>query len=175
MYSRRLGQQIIDYALGMTDVATDLASDLDQDLGRLLALLLRRYREKVGAVLGELPHGPRGYQVLAEVARGHRPNQLELARHLGIDRTVMTYLLDDLGSAGLVERVPDPDDRRRRLLVATGAGLDLVAGLCRRVAEAEDEVLAALDGDERDVVRRLVAKAAGDGDGVDVCAVVQGV
>jgi MarR family transcriptional regulator, transcriptional regulator for hemolysin len=175
MYSRRSATESIGYAHGMTDVAPDLASELDQDLGRLLALLLRRYSERVGAVLGELPHGPRGYQVLAEVARGRRPNQLELARHLGIDKTVMTYLLDDLESEALVERVPDPDDRRRRLLVPTPAGLERVAGLCRLVSRAEDEVLAALEPAERETVRRLVAKAAGDGSGVDVCAVVQGV
>ena len=53
---------------------------------------------------------------------GHVGSQLALAQHLGIDRTVMTYLLDDLEAAGLIERRPDPADRRARRVVATRTG-----------------------------------------------------
>ena len=34
----------------------------------------------------------------------------------------MTYLLDDLEQAGLIERRPEPADRRARRVVATDAG-----------------------------------------------------
>jgi len=46
------------------------------------------------------PHGARGYETMREVLKGGEPNQLWLANHLGIVRTVMTYLLDDLAEAG---------------------------------------------------------------------------
>ncbi len=36
----------------------------------------------------------------------------------------MTYLLDDLEAAGLIERRPDPSDRRARRLAATPHGRD---------------------------------------------------
>ena len=72
--------------------------------GWSLAVLLRTYRERVSEALGAFPHGTRGYETLAEVLRGTRPSQLALANHLGIDRTVMTYLIDDLEQDGLVER-----------------------------------------------------------------------
>jgi MarR family transcriptional regulator for hemolysin len=45
--------------------------------------------------------------------------KLALAQHLGIDRTAMTYLLDDLETAGLIERRPGPADWRARRVVAT--------------------------------------------------------
>jgi len=50
--------------------------------------------------------------VLVAAARGNARNQLALAQQLGVDRTVMTYLIDDLERAGYVERRPDPADRR---------------------------------------------------------------
>lgn len=132
----------------------------DDDFGRALGVLLRTYRDRVSRALGGFPHGPRGYQTLWEVVRGRQPSQLALARRLGIDRTVMTYLIDDLVAADLVRREPNPDDRRQRRIVATEKGRSTLAELCDRVAEAEDAVLAALDAREREQFRRLLLKAA---------------
>ena len=66
--------------------------------------------------------GARGYLVLAVAGQGEPKSQLALAQHLGVDRTAMTYLLDDLEAAGLVERRPDPADRRARRVTLTDAG-----------------------------------------------------
>jgi len=145
---------------------TDL--QLGDDLGWSLAVLLRSYRERVTEALGEFPHGNRGYETMAEVLRSTRPSQLALANHLGIDRTVMTYLVDDLEKEGLVERRPNPTDRRQRLIVATESGRELVENACRRVVDAQEELLGTLDDDERMALRRLLNKAAaGTGDDVD--------
>jgi len=148
----------------------------EDDVGRALGVLLRSYRELVAGVLGDFPHGPRGYQTLAEVVRGEQPSQLALATRLGIDRTVMTYLIDDLVAAGLVRREPNPDDRRQRRVVATARGRRALAAVCARVAEAEDAVLAALDPAEREVFRRLLVKAACGSDAArdsgDACAII---
>jgi MarR family transcriptional regulator, transcriptional regulator for hemolysin len=149
-----------------------------EDLGWALGSLLRSYRERVGPLTEDVPHGARGYQTLCEVVRGEQPSQLALATHLGIDRTVMTYLVDDLVDAGLVERRQNPSDRRQRQVVATAKGRRLVSRTCRKVAAAEEEVLGSLDTRERDALRRLLAKAAGvDGrtsHDPDACAVVTG-
>lgn len=136
------------------------ALDLGDDLGWALGVLLRSYRDRVATALGEFPHGPRGYETMAEVLRGTQPSQLALANHLGIDRTVMTYLVDDLEREGLVERRANPADRRQRLVVATEEGLALVERACRRVVEAQDELLGTLGADERVALRRLLNKAA---------------
>lgn len=128
--------------------------------GWALGVLLRSHRDLVSRVLGDFPHGPRGYQTLVEVVRGQQPSQLALANRLGIDRTVMTYLIDDLVAAGLVQRRPNPADRRQRLVVATPDGEKALAELCHQVAEAEDTMLGALDDHERAVFRRLLLKAA---------------
>ena len=134
--------------------------DLGDDLGWSLAVLLRSYRDRVSEALGAFPHGTRGYETMAEVLRGGQPSQLALANHLGIDRTVMTYLVDDLESQGLVERRLNPADRRQRQVVATEHGREVVEHACRRVIEAQDELLGVLGADERTTLRRLLNKAA---------------
>src|SRR6185437_4531345 len=97
-------------------------------------------------------------------------SQLALAQHLGVDRTVMTYLLDDLEGAGLLERQPDPADRRARRVVATAAGTALLATLDRRLEAAEAHLLAPLAPPERESFRahlRLLATRANAADPVD--------
>ena len=133
---------------------------LDTDLGWALGMVFRLYLKSAGAVMADLPGGPRGYQVLAEAAGNHAGTHLALAQRLGIDRTVMTYLLDDLERAGLVERRPDPADRRARHLVATPHGRDRLAELDRQLRQAEDRVLGGLDDRERDTLRELLRRVA---------------
>ncbi|MBW9206684.1 MarR family transcriptional regulator [Mumia sp. zg.B17] len=132
----------------------------ENDIGWALGVLLRTYRDAVAPALGSFPHGPRGYQTMLEVLEGDKPSQLALANHLGIDRTVMTYLIDDLVEAGLVERRPNPNDRRQRQIVATDRGRRAVEDLYREVSGAERQLLSALDDDERASFRRLLCKAA---------------
>ncbi len=145
----------------------------DSDLGWALGALLRAYRESLPPTLGEIPHGVRGYQTLCEVVSRPQPSQLALANRLGIDPTVLTYLIDDLVAADLVERRPNPADRRQRQIVATAGGREAIATLCGQVADAEAVVLGALDEQERQAFRRLLFKAAcGHADGsTDACEV----
>jgi DNA-binding MarR family transcriptional regulator len=133
---------------------------LDNDLGWALGMVFRLYLKSAGSVMADVPGGPRGYQVLAEAAGNRADTQLALAHRLGIDRTVMTYLLDDLEGAGLVERRPDPADRRARRVVATGRGRARLAELDGQLRQAEEHVLAALDQDARDTFRDLVRRVA---------------
>ncbi|MEU2351730.1 MarR family transcriptional regulator [Streptomyces misionensis] len=56
-------------------------------------------------------------------------NQSQSAGYLGIDRSVLPYVIDDLVETGLVERQPDPADRRARKAVATQPGIDTLRAL----------------------------------------------
>lgn len=139
----------------------------DQTLGWPLGVFLRGYEAVVGSELDGLPHRQRGYEVLREVIHGDRPSQLALAAHLGIDRTVMTYLIDDLVAEGLVERRPNPADRRQRKIVATPQGVERLASTCARVAAAEERVLGALDPAERAAFRAMLLRVAATVQDVD--------
>ncbi|MFD6885518.1 MarR family winged helix-turn-helix transcriptional regulator [Streptomyces sp. NPDC059957] len=144
--------------------------DVAGDFGLSLLVLMRAYRTVVASVLDDVPQGARGYQTLAVVVRGDQQNQLALARYLGIDRTVMTYLIDDLVAAGLVKRRRTPADRRQRKIVATARGVSTLQDLQRQVREAEDRLLEALDEDERQAFRTLLSRIACDVREMDLAA-----
>jgi DNA-binding MarR family transcriptional regulator len=141
---------------------------LSDDLGWALGVVFRSYAKSATAAFSELPGGPRGYQVLTAASRGEPGSQLELAHHLGVDRTVMTYLLDDLEGAGLIERHPDPADRRARRILVTAAGRDRLADLDRRLRAAEQQVLAGLGNDaDRQAFRMLLRQLATHANALD--------
>lgn len=141
------------------------------DFGWSLGTLLRTYLGSAREAVGDITGGHRGFQVLAITAGGGCGSQAKLAESLGIDRTVMTYLLDELESAGLVVRRPDPQDRRARLIDLTDAGRRVHDDTVARLAEVERGVLGALDADEARTFRTLLARVTGRPDG-SVCAVV---
>jgi DNA-binding MarR family transcriptional regulator len=138
---------VVDDVAGHRDEGGGVAGcddALADDLGWGLGMIFRAYVKAAHAAVADLPGGPRGYQVLSAAAQGSVASQLALAQHLGIDRTVMTYLLDDLQTAGLIERRSDPADRRARRIVATDRGTELLTGLNDRLRAAEANLLAPL-------------------------------
>jgi DNA-binding MarR family transcriptional regulator len=140
---------------------------LAHDLGWGLGTVFRAYVAAAHAAVADLPGGPRGYQVLSAAAHGAVGSQLSLAQHLGVDRTVMTYLLDDLEAAGLIERRPDPADRRARHVVITKQGSELLATLDERLRAAEAHLLAPLDPKARESFRAGVRLLATQVDAID--------
>lgn len=127
------------------------------DLGWVLGIVLRGWHEAVDAVLEDLPHGLRGFQILAVAAHENPPTQTGLARHLHIDKTVLPYVIDDLVNAGLVERRVDPNDRRMRRIVTTDAGARLLRQRKDAVERAQADVL----GGVPDAVRDAFLDASG--------------
>ena len=140
-------------------------SRVEADLGWALGRVTRAHLRTARDVVSDLPGGPRGYQVLAGLGEGPPSTQLALARTLGVDRTVMTYLLDELEGEGLVERRPDPADRRARHVLLTETGRARLCDLERRLRDAEDQLLAPLEPAERDALRTLLQRLAVRSDG----------
>lgn len=150
-------------------------SNVESDLGWALGTVMRSYLRIAAEAVADLPGGPRGYQVLSSAARGDRGSQLAMAQRLGVDRTVMTYLLDDLEKAELVERKPDPADRRARRVVLTEDGRARLCDVERRLRKVEEHLLGPLDPEERDTLRTLlqrVAVASGE-ERAEACEVAQ--
>ena len=131
-----------------------------EDLGWSLGVVYRSLLKSANAAASDVPGGQRGHHVLAAVADGAPGTQSALAAQLGVDRTVMTYLLDDLEQACLIERQPDPADRRARRVVITEAGLALHHTLQKRMFQVAEHVLAGLDPAERPGFCSAVHRAA---------------
>lgn len=150
---------------------------LDGDLGWTLGVVFRAYVKASNAVMDGVPGGHRGYQVLTAAARSQAPSQSALGAQLGIDRTVLTYLLDDMERADLVARKPDPADRRTRQIVATEPGRALLCALEERLARAEEHILSGLPAKDRRTLKSLLTRLAARVNALDpvadACAVVK--
>lgn len=161
---------VTDGSTGELNGASACQQALADDLGWGLGVVFRAYVAAANSAVSDLPGGQRGYQVLSAAAKGAVSSQLALAQHLGVDRTVMTYLLDDMEAAGLIERRPDANDRRVRQVFATATGATLLAELDERLEHAEDDLLSPLTARERTTFRsqlRAVAAHANELEPVD--------
>jgi MarR family transcriptional regulator, transcriptional regulator for hemolysin len=132
------------------------------ELGWHLGMVLRGYQSRFEEAVEGMPSGVRGFQVLSAVVHRDPPNQQALGAHLVIDRTVLTYLLDNLVEAGVVERVPAPTDRRARKIVATDKGRSLLEQYEERVAAAEADLLSGIDEPDTETLVSLISRLAMD-------------
>jgi DNA-binding MarR family transcriptional regulator len=151
----------------MAESTAETRTGVPEDLSWLLGSAFRAHLSALRQAVGDLPHGARGYGALREAAEPTPRNQAELAKILGLDRTVMVYLVDDLEAAGLVERVPDPNDRRSKLIRATPAGVARLCDLRRATAAAEAELLADLSPAEAELLHSLLRRVAARGSRYD--------
>jgi DNA-binding MarR family transcriptional regulator len=88
-------------------------------------------------------------------------SQQELGGALGINPSNLVGLLDALEADGLIVRPRDPRDRRRHLVGLTPSGQKRLVQAKRAVAQAEQELLAPLDGTERDQLHGFLKRLAG--------------
>jgi DNA-binding MarR family transcriptional regulator len=78
-----------------------------------------------------------------------------LAEATGVDAPYATLIVDSLEERGLVERQPDPADRRRKLVTLTPAGQDAVAQILR-IQLQPPPGFASLSAAELDMLEKLV-------------------
>jgi MarR family transcriptional regulator, lower aerobic nicotinate degradation pathway regulator len=98
---------------------------------------------------------------LLGILRDRQPGMLELARHLGLDKSSMTGLVARAEKRGLVQRLPSPHDGRGVLVSLTPLGQQLTDRCAAEAARQVTELAAPLSGDEQAQLRALAAKLLG--------------
>ena|SRR5215207_7360196 len=104
---------------------------------------------------------PWEFDVLAALRRAGAPYELSpgrLLRETLVTSGTMTNRVDRLASRGLVERHPDPSDRRGVLVRLTPDGKDAVDGSFTGLLEAERELLADLSTSDQKVLAGLLRR-----------------
>ncbi|HUC50506.1 MAG TPA: MarR family transcriptional regulator [Xanthobacteraceae bacterium] len=95
--------------------------------------------------------------VLVRLDRFEGLKQAELAEMLDLQPITLTRLLDRLAECGLIERRPDPNDRRAKLLYLTPKAKPLL----EQLGELGNELMGtALAGVAREHVELMVAQLA---------------
>ncbi|MFD0419695.1 MarR family winged helix-turn-helix transcriptional regulator [Streptomyces sp. NPDC127108] len=98
------------------------------------------------------------YAVLASLQDLGPGSQATLSRRTGIYRSDMVGVLNELAERDLVERAPDPDDRRRNIITISARGRRQLHRLDQVLDALHDELLAPLTPAERDQFTQLLTR-----------------
>jgi MarR family transcriptional regulator for hemolysin len=122
---------------------------LISDLARLLKTYVDQKARSYGMTRAQ-------WQVLSRLERSEGLKQAELAEELDLQPITLTRLVDRLAENGLIERRPDPEDRRAKRLFLTSQARPLMDRLAVLGEEVMGEVLAGLDeGDMKLLLSKL--------------------
>ncbi|WP_392481034.1 MarR family winged helix-turn-helix transcriptional regulator [Nostoc sp. C110] len=101
------------------------------------------------------------FDVLATLRRSGAPYQLSptaLFNTLMVSSGTMTHRVDQLEQAGLVQRIPDPSDRRGTLITLTEKGFNLIEKAVEAHVANEHRILSVLQPSERELLIVLLRK-----------------
>jgi DNA-binding MarR family transcriptional regulator len=143
-----------------SDAPASPARDLSRRVGFLLAQLGTHAHLRFAERLARRGLHPRHFGMLSHLAASEGQSQQALSIALGVHRSAVVALVDDLEHRGLAERRRDPNDRRAYTLYLTRAGRKLLTALEQEADEREAELLIALNAAERSQLISLLQRVA---------------
>lgn len=146
---------------------TDTVSDTRRELGALRELVGYHLRRASNAFLSDFTKALEGtemrqvpFAILAVIESDPGVQQGEVGRRLGIQRTNMVVLMNELVEAGWVDRRPSTADRRALSLKLTDEGRKAFEGALARIRAHEQAMLASLSAAERQTLVGLLRRIA---------------
>jgi DNA-binding MarR family transcriptional regulator len=110
------------------------------------------------AALEPIGIGPREFLLMRFVQTTQGQSQQALAERLGVPASRMVAMVDHLEEAGLVERRPDPEDRRVRGLYLTRKGRGTLERAAKIAIDYETRLCAGINREEREQLIDLLQK-----------------
>ncbi|WP_406332621.1 MarR family winged helix-turn-helix transcriptional regulator [Streptomyces sp. NBC_00203] len=135
-----------------------LTGTLTFRLGTVGALVGARFT----AAVEDLGVKPKHVGLLSVLSSGAPASQQDAARTMGVVPSLVVTLADQLEGLGAIERVRDPDDRRRHRLGLTEEGHALLAECTARARALDAELTAGLSAAERGALARAMGVLARD-------------
>ncbi|MFC4910012.1 MarR family winged helix-turn-helix transcriptional regulator [Actinomadura gamaensis] len=149
-----------------------LDPDVEGAVTRMQALVRRLRREREEALA---EHGLHDWQYdviwwLRSAGAPYQAGPTWLAQVLDVRPATLTNRLERLERDGYVERVPDPDDRRRLLVRLTAKAREAWEAVYEDRSSGEHTLLAALSPDQRRQLAELlrIVTLAAEADGPDL-------
>ncbi|MFK0290487.1 MarR family winged helix-turn-helix transcriptional regulator [Streptomyces sp. NPDC090442] len=125
---------------------------------RLLSQLTVRSDRLINDGLARVDARKWHYAVLASLQDFGPGSQATLSGRTGIYRSDLVGVLNELSERELVERAPDPDDRRRNVITISVEGRRRLRRLDKELDDLHDELLAPLAPAERDHLVQLLTR-----------------
>jgi DNA-binding MarR family transcriptional regulator len=123
-------------------------------------LVRRLHQIHVAMFLGKVAEGkvtPIQYGLLSILVRRPNIDQLTIGEELGLDRANVADILKRLEARKLVARVVDPENRRRKLCLATARGAELVRRHHADMQASQFQLLAPLAPAEQEIFMGLLS------------------
>lgn len=127
-------------------------------LNRVLTTFYEKFSDWEDCVAQQVGLTPRQAHAVAELGEVGPVRMKPLADRLGVTTGTLTILADRLENLGLIQRVPDPADRRATTIALTAEGQEVFRQHHDHHEALSREFLAALDGDEAAILVRLLTK-----------------
>jgi DNA-binding MarR family transcriptional regulator len=128
-------------------IMDDHLAYLLSDTGRLIRKAFDERARTIGVTRPQ-------WRVLARLNREPGIKQAPLADYLEVEPISLSRMIDRMQEAGLVERRPDPQDRRAWCLYLTDAALPIVQDMHELANELHNDMLADLNTQEQDKLRQ---------------------
>lgn len=127
-----------------------------------LVLAARRWRSLLDERLRVLGQSSARMEALAAIINSPPLSaQVDIAKRLKIEGPTMTRMLDTLESDGLVERLPDPADRRSKLLRLTPQGERVLEDIFEIADELRERLLDGVPAEKAEELNELLGMLIG--------------
>ena len=145
-----------------SEPAAELAAELADEMTRAIKRIRRQTMHRLEP-FGITPGQGRALRTLSHAPGCESPGRAmrlsDLADRLHIAPRSATTVVDALEEAGLVERTPDPADRRAVRIVLTAAGWSAVERIGQVRHEVAEEYFGAVSQDDQDALLRALRLA----------------
>ncbi len=122
-----------------------------------LVLVARRWRSLLDERLRLIGQSSARMEALAAIINSPSLSaQVDIAKRLRIEGPTMTRMLDTLEADGLVERLPDPADRRTKQLRVTPAGEKALEDIFAIADQLRDRLLREIPTERMDELNELL-------------------
>ncbi|MBO9581438.1 MAG: MarR family transcriptional regulator [Sphingobium sp.] len=123
----------------------------DPELSLTIRIVMagRRWRALIDEQLRDKGHSASRMEAMASIAYSAAgTTQIQVAKRIGIEGPTLTRTLDMLEADGLVERLPDPRDRRNKHMRLTRAGYEALAEMFEITTRLRKQLLSGVPGSE---------------------------
>ncbi len=134
--------------------ASDLEDLIGYNLKRAYVIVQTDFRK----TLGDDGMSARVFSALSLCVRYPNITQSELARMMGIERSGLVAIVDELEAKNHLRRAPVPGDRRVQALVPTDAGRSVYKAAIQAVRAHEDRLFADMSSEEKETLLSLLKK-----------------
>ena len=142
----------------MSQDSADTAGDRDDSLSDAFRSVARLLRQASVESLARWDLTPSQFRALRVLIRHDAMRPSELSEHLRIAPRSTTEVLDGLEAKGLIERRPDPQDRRATLVVPTERGTEVGAHIRSARGSEAERVFDQLSPTDRAHLARILHK-----------------